>query len=81
MEKSKLVMIKNFPNRMFAEMAQQLLEIEKITSVIKAQDYGFAGAAAGGGLDIFSGNGVDLYVEEEFSEKAEEIVRTQYNGM
>jgi hypothetical protein len=78
---SKLILIKNFPNRMFAEMAQQLLKAKEIPSIIKAPDYGFPGAAAGGGSDIFSGNGVDLYVEEEFAERAEEIVREQYDGI
>jgi len=78
---SKLILIKNFPNRLTAEMAQQLLDAEEIPSIIKAPDYGFAGAAAGGGLDIFSGNGADLYVDEEFAERAEEIVREQYDGI
>lgn len=77
---SKSILIKNFPNRLFAEMAQQTLEAEGIPSIVKAPDYGLAGAAAGGGFDIFSGNGVDLYVEEEFAKKAEEIIRALYEG-
>lgn len=78
---SKLFLVKNFPNRLTAEMAQQLLEANGILSVIKAPDYGFAGAAAGGGTGIFSGNGADLYVEAEFVESAEDIVREQYDGI
>ena len=57
-------MIKNFPNRMTAEMAQQTLEAKGIQSLIKAPDYGFPGAAAGGGFDLLSGSGVDLYVDD-----------------
>lgn len=78
---SDLIMIKNFPNRLTAEMAQQSLEAEGIYSILKAPDYGFPGAAAGGGFDLFSGQGVDLYVEEKFAEVAEEIVREQYDGI
>lgn len=66
---------------MFAEMAQQTLEIEGIHSIIKAPDYGFPGAAAGGGVDLFSGQGVDLYTSEEDAKKAEELVREQYDGI
>jgi hypothetical protein len=35
---SKLILIKNFPNRLTAEMAQQLLDAEEIPSIIKAPD-------------------------------------------
>lgn len=76
-----LIMIKNFPNRLTAEMAQQALEARGIHSLIKAPDYGFAGAAAGGGLDLFSGSGVDLYVDEEYAATAEDLVREQYDGI
>ena len=78
---SALVLIKNFPNRLFAEMAQQTLEREGIPSIIKALDYGITGSGTGGSFDIFAGQGVDLYVEEEFAERAEEIVREQYDGI
>jgi len=78
---SELVLIKNFPNRMFAEMAQQLLESQGIHAVVKAPDYGITGSGTGGSFDIFAGQGVDLYVDEEFAERAEEIVREQYNGI
>jgi hypothetical protein len=81
MDESRLVLIKNFPNRLFAEQAQQTLEAEGIHSMINAQDFGFPGAAAGGGLDIFSGQGVDLYVDQENAIMAEEIVREIYNGI
>lgn len=77
----KLILIKNFPNRMYAEMAQQTLETEGIPSVIKAPDYGITGSGTSGGFGIFTGQGVDLYVEEEFAQRAEEIVREQYDGI
>ncbi|MBI4810052.1 MAG: hypothetical protein HY800_01115 [Ignavibacteriales bacterium] len=49
--------------------------------MIKAPDYGFPGAAAGGGSDLFSGHGADLYTSEEDAKRAEDIVREQYDGM
>lgn len=76
-----MVLIKNFPNRLFAEMAQQTLEGEGIPSIVKASDYGITGSGTGGSFDIFSGQGVDLYVSEEFAQRAEEIVREQYDGI
>jgi hypothetical protein len=44
-----LILIKNFPNRLLAEMAQQSLEAEGILSLLKAPDYGISGSGAGGG--------------------------------
>ena len=78
---SKLIIVKNFPNRLLAEMAQQLLEAVGILSLLKAPDYGISGSGAGGGSDIFTGQGVDLYVAEENASKAEDIVRVQYDGI
>ncbi|MDI6765829.1 MAG: DUF2007 domain-containing protein [Bacteroidota bacterium] len=71
----KLILIKNFQNRLFAEMAQQTLDAEDISSIVKAPDYGITVSGTSGGFGIFTGQGVDLYVEEEFAEKAEEIAR------
>ncbi len=76
-----LILIKNFPNRLLAEMAQQSLEAEGILSLLKAPDYGISGSGAGGGSDIFTGQGVDLYVAEENTGRAEDIVRAQYDGI
>jgi hypothetical protein len=78
---SNLILIKNFPNRLFAEMAQQTLDAEGIASIAKAPDYGIIGSGVGGGNDIFMGQGVDLYVSEEDAQRAEEIVRTEYDGI
>ena len=78
---NNLILIKNFPNRLTAEMAQQSLEAEGIISLMKSPDYGITGSGVGGGNDIFFGQGVDLYVDQEFATTAEKIVREQYDGI
>ena len=79
----ELVLVKNFPNGMFADMAKQLLEAEKIPCVIKG-----AGGGSGpvtfhtaGGTWPFCGSGVDVYVPEEYAEKASELLQAIYDGM
>lgn len=76
-----LVLIKNFPNGMYAEMAKQSLEHEGIPCVLKVTGGGILHHHSAGGTWPFTGQGVDLYVPEEFAEKAEELVRAIYDGM
>jgi len=62
-----LLKLKNFPSRIFAEQAQQILECEGIPSVIFSPDVGITGTA-GAAIP----QGVDLYVPAEFAERAYE---------
>lgn len=72
-----LVKIKNFPNRMFAEQAQQCLEQEEIPSVIQSPDAGILGA--GGVCDL--PQGADLYVTEECAEEARQMLFSLFDGI
>ena len=69
-----LIKLKNFPNRGFAEQAQQILANEGIPSIINSPDFGVIGA---GGSNI--PQGADLLVDEKYLEKAHEIVHTFFN--
>jgi hypothetical protein len=68
--------VKNFPNRMFAEQAQQILEREGIPSVILSPDVGITGTSG-----AVIPQGVDLYVPEELAEKARQLVWALFNGI
>ncbi|HEX9006118.1 MAG TPA: DUF2007 domain-containing protein [Bacteroidota bacterium] len=69
--------VKNFPDRLYAERAQQTLEEEGIPSVIQSPDAGILGAGATAGLP----QGADLYVEEEFYVQAREILNELFDGI
>ena len=72
-----LVRIKNFPDRMYAERAQQSLDQEGIPSVIQSPDAGILGAGAATGLP----GGVDLYVSEEYAGKARQMLNDLFDGI
>jgi len=69
--------IKNFPDRLFAERAQQTLEIEHIPSMIQSPDAGIIGAGGVWGMP----HGADLYVEEEHAARALELLESLFNGI
>ncbi len=72
-----LVKIRNFPDRMFAERAQQTLQEEDIPSIIHSPDAGITGAGG-----IWAGpQGADLYVEEEYVERARELLESLFDGI
>ena len=73
---SKLILIKNFPNRAFAEQAQIVLESRDIPSVLKSPDTGILGTTSAS-----VGGGVNLYVEKENEQKAFELLNALYNGI
>ena len=73
----KMVRVKNFPNRMFAEQAQQSLESKDIPSILQSPDIGILGAGSNGSLP----QGVDLYVPEEFAEEALKILTALFDGI
>jgi hypothetical protein len=74
-----LIIVKNFPNRLYAEQAEQLLKEEDIPSVRKAPDYGVSGS--GSGIFVGASQGVDLYVPEEFFEKASGLIASFFGGI
>lgn len=72
-----LVRIKNFPDRMYAERAQQTLENEGIPSVVQSVETGILGAGGAAGFP----QGADLYVEEEHAEEARQLLSELFNGV
>ena len=73
----KLVKIKNFPDRMFAERARQSLDAEGIPSIIQSIDAGVLGAGGAMGLP----QGADLYVPSEFVGRASELLNDLFDGI
>jgi hypothetical protein len=72
-----VVKVKNFPDRIFAEQAQQTLEREGIPSILQSPDIGILGAGGSSTLP----QGVDLFVSEEFAKKAREILTALFDGI
>lgn len=72
----KIILIKNFPNRAFAEQAQDILKNHDIGSVLKSHDPGILGTSSASVV-----KGVDLYVHNEKSERAYELLNAMYNGI
>jgi len=72
-----MVKVKNFPDRIFAEQAQQTLEGEGIPSMLQSPDIGMLGSGGSSTLP----QGVDLLVPEEFAEKAYQILTVLFDGI
>ena len=72
----KLVFIKNFPDRAFAEQAKQLLKQKEIGSVLKSADVGILGTATSSLLI-----GVDLYVDENKAVEAGNLINAIFDGI
>ncbi len=70
------VLIKNFPNRAFAEQAKEILLNHHIHCILKSSDVGILGTPSSGAV-----HGVNLYVSEEFEKKAAELLNALYNGI
>jgi len=73
---SKLVFIKNFPNRAFAEQASEILEKEEIACVLSSPDVGIMGTSTSS-LSI----GVDLYVDEQNEQRTRMLLEALFNGI
>ena len=73
----KLVKVKNFPDRMYAERARQSLDAEGIPSIIQSVDAGFLGAGGAFGLP----QGADLYVPAEDVRRASELINDIFDGV
>ncbi|HTX99531.1 MAG TPA: DUF2007 domain-containing protein [Bacteroidota bacterium] len=72
-----LVLVKNFPDRMYADRARQTLRQEGIESVIQSPDPGIFGA----GSMVSTPRGVDLYVEGEDAEEAKALLNDVFDGI
>lgn len=73
---SRLIKVKNFPDRIFAEQARDILNNNQITCVLKSPDVGVLGAAA-----ATVTHGVDLYVYEEDEKKVYDLLNALFNGI
>ncbi|MGA9119476.1 MAG: DUF2007 domain-containing protein [Bacteroidota bacterium] len=72
-----LTLIKNFPDRMYAERARQTLEQAGIESVIQSPDAGIFGA----GSMASTPRGVDLYVQSDDAEEAKALLNDVFDGV
>jgi hypothetical protein len=73
---SKLIFIKNFPNRAFAEQASEILKKESISCVLTSPDVGILGTSTSS-LSI----GVDLYVDEQDEQRTRLLLEALFNGI
>lgn len=71
-----IVLIKNFPNRSFAEQAKEILARNNIGCVIKSVDPGILGSSSAS-----MAQGVDLYVDEENQDIALKFIDALYDGI
>jgi len=72
----KMTLIKNFPNRGFAEQAREILESNGIGSLVQSADPGIMGSSSAS-----MAQGVDLFVDAEHSEQALQLIDALYNGI
>jgi len=70
------VLVKNFPNRAFAEQAKEILMKHDISCILKSADIGILGTPSSGAVQ-----GVNLYVREEFKLKAYELLNAYFDGI
>ncbi|MGD9898528.1 MAG: hypothetical protein AB7T22_05320 [Calditrichaceae bacterium] len=73
---SSMILIKNFPNRAFAEQARDILERDGIICILKSPDVGIIGTSSSSML-----YGVDLYVEEQNKEQAYNLLNALFDGI
>ncbi len=72
-----LILIKNFPDRMYAERAQQTLRQEGIESVLQSPDAGIFGA----GAMVSTPRGVDLFVDDKDADEAKALLNDVFDGV
>ena len=72
----EIVLIKNFPNRSFAEQAKEVLAQHNIACVLKSMDVGILGTASSA-----IPQGVNLYVDPENEDTALLLIEALYNGI
>ena len=67
----KLVRLRSFPGRLYAEMIREALEKENIPSIIKGEDTGILGA---GSMTESSPGKVTVWVRQSDRQRADSIV-------
>ncbi len=72
----KLILIKNFPDRAFAEQGKQLLKQNDIGCILKSADVGILGTTTSSLLI-----GVNLYVDESQATEASNLINAIFNGI
>jgi len=72
----KLILIKNFPDRAFAEQAKQVLKQNDIGCILKSADVGILGTTTSSLLI-----GVNLYVEETHAVEAGNLINAIFDGI
>ena len=72
----KLILIKNFPDRAFAEQAKQVLKQKDIGCILKSADVGILGTTTSSLLI-----GVNLYVEETHAAEAGNLINAIFDGI
>lgn len=76
MVEENLVEVKNFPGRLLAEQARDILEKEGIESLLRGEDVGMFGPEV-----PFSPQGVSLLVLEKDYEYAKELMESLFDGI
>jgi len=72
----KLILIKNFPNRSFAEQAKEVLAANGIACLLQSIDPGIFGSGS-----VSTLRGVDLYVNKNDQDKALGLIDALYDGI
>lgn len=62
---------------MIADQAKQILKLENISCIIQSPDIGIGGM----GGSVLLPQGADLYVQEEYFKKAQELLVNIFNGI
>jgi hypothetical protein len=75
---SKWVKIRSLPGRLYAEQMQDILKQEGVPSLLKGDDVGIFGPGAGSGSSVLE---ITLWVPEEFSSRARELVEAYLDGI
>ncbi|MBN2423389.1 MAG: hypothetical protein JXR46_02465 [Calditrichaceae bacterium] len=73
---AKLVLIKNFPNRAFAEQARSILKSKNIDCILQSPDPGILGVSS-----VSVSQGVNLLVDENQAETARELLFALFDGI
>jgi hypothetical protein len=73
---AKLIFIKNFPNRAFAEQARSILKGKNIDCILQSPDSGIFGVSS-----VSVSQGVNLLVEKDHAESARELLLALFDGI
>ena len=77
-EEQDIMVVKNFPSRLYAEQAQEILNNENIWAVVSGTDIAF-GPGVGFGTMTPDGGGVSLCVLEEDYNRAKSLIESFFD--